>query len=66
MRETAVKIHAEGKKHSNSVKVSQRTESVSDFFKKNKFLQRGAVLRKVGKHQVDLHSTERQNRNQVS
>ena len=29
-----MKSHAEGKKHASSVKVSQRTESVSDFFKK--------------------------------
>ena len=34
MGETAVKSHAEGRKHANSVKVSQRTESVSDFFQK--------------------------------
>ena len=31
---TAVKSHAEGKKHASSVKESQGTESVSDFFKK--------------------------------
>ena len=29
-----MKSHAEGKKHASSMKVSQRTESVSDFFKK--------------------------------
>ena len=29
-----MKSHAEGKKHAISVKISQRTESVSDFFKK--------------------------------
>ena len=34
MGETAVKSHAEGKKYASSVKVSQRIESVSDFFKK--------------------------------
>ena len=34
MGETGVKSHAEGKKHASSVKVSQRTESVSDFFKR--------------------------------
>ena len=34
MGKTAVKSHVEGKKYASSVKVSQRTESVSDFFKK--------------------------------
>ena len=34
MGETAVKSHAEGKKYASSVKVSQRTESISDFFKR--------------------------------
>ena len=47
MGETAVKSHAEGKKHASSVKVSWRTESVSDFFMKIE-VQRSAVLRKVG------------------
>ena len=32
MGETAMKDHAEGKKHASAVKVSQRTESVSDFY----------------------------------
>ena len=34
MGETAVRSHAEGKKHASRMKLSQRTESVSDFFKK--------------------------------
>ena len=67
MGETTVKGHAEGNKYASSVKVSQKTESISDFLKKIKsFLQESAVLRKVRKHQVNLLSAERLNKNQVS
>ena len=66
MGETPVKSHAEGKKLASSVKVSQRTESVSDFFKKKEISTEKCSSEKSGSHQVDLLSAERQNKNQVS
>ena len=66
MRETAVKSHAEGKKHASHVKVCQRTDSVSDLFKKKEVSTEKCSSEKSGEHQVDMLSIERQNRNQVN
>ena len=66
MGETAVKSHVEGKKHARSVKVYQRTESVSVFSKKKEVSTEKCSYEEVGKHQVDLCSAKRQNKNQVS
>ena len=43
-----MKSHAEGKKHASSVEVSQRTESVSDIFKKKEVSTEKCSFEKSG------------------
>ena len=66
MGETALKSHAEGKKHVSSVKVCQRTVSVSDFFKKKEVSIEKCSSEKRWGTSSGLACTERQNKNQVS
>ena len=61
-----MKSHAEGKKNASSVNVSKGQSLLATFSRRMRFLQRSAVLRKAGKHEMDLLSVERQNKNQGS